>query len=187
MNAQLFITNFIDNINEVQYDEFKIHNFTYNEKQSIKKTVNDNLMDFRNFKSSLIKRSIKDKTKPSFINKNEIEVESSGLINILEDDIFQNDEQKQEDNKLNIDNVSNDIKKELIMNYLYRKNIKLTEEQINNINGLFDNPDFNIKKYITISKTNHQISKITFLKKQEDGTYILDFREKQKIKKNFFK
>jgi hypothetical protein len=185
MDNSLFIDDFINTLTKIQENEFKIHNFTYTEVDLPKKIVNDNLMDFRNFKTTLIKRSIKDKSKPSFINKKEIEVDNN--INILEDDIFQFNEEIQESNKLDIENITIEDKKKLINEYLSRKSILLEENQINKINQLLEDPEFNFKKYITISKIQHQITKIGFLKKMEDGSYLFDFKEKQKNKNIFFK
>ena len=181
-----FIDELINNINKVQEEEFTISNFTYTMIEPKKKEFNENLMEFRNFKSELIKRANKDKGKPSNINRGEIAVDTSG-VNILEDDIFQNDEGKQEENKFNIDTATIEDKKKLIEEYLKRKNINLEEYQINKIDELLNNTEFNFKKYITISKVDQRISKIGFLKKGEDGNYFIDLRDKQKSKNVFFK
>ena len=186
MDSTLFIDNYILNLNKIQEIEFNKYNFTYTEPETTKKTINDNLMDFRNFKTSLIKRSIKDKSKPSFANKKEYEVDTNN-INILEDDIFQLNEEIQESSKLDISNITVDDKKKLIDEFISRKSITLNEEQINSIYKLLNDTEFNFKKYITISKVQHQITKISFIKKAEDGSYLLDFKEKQKNKNVFFK
>jgi len=184
MDSTLFINNFISKINEIKDEEFKINNFSYKEIEPSKKVVNDNLMEFRNFKSKLIKRSIKDKSKPSFANKKEIE---TGNINILEDDIFQSNEEIQESSKINISNLSIDEKKKLINDYLSMKNIVLDQSQMNTISEMLNDTEFNFKKYMTVSNTSHQITKISFLKKMEDGNFLIDFKEKQKNKNVFFK
>jgi hypothetical protein len=186
MDSTLFINNLISKINETKEYEFKNNNFKYIEVELPKKVVNDNLMEFRNFKSNLIKRSIRDKSKPSFINKKEYETDPSN-VNILEDDVFQFNEESQEKNKLNINEITIEDKQKLINDFLNLKNIKLEEKQINIISQLLADPQFNFKKYITISNTQHQITKIGFLKKMEDGNYLIDLKEKQKNKNIFFK
>ena len=185
MDTTEFINDFISSLNNIREEEFKSNNLTYTEIELPKKQASENLMEFNNFKSKLIKRSIKDKNKPSFANKKEIEVESN--INILEDDIFQFNEEIQESNKLNIDELSIEDKQKLINEYLTRKSILLEEQQINKINEVLADPLFIFKKHITISKIHHQITKIGFLKKMENGSYLIDFKEKQKNKNIFFK
>lgn len=185
-DSNLFINSFINNINNIREEEFMKYKFTYEEIEIKKKQPNDNLMEFRNFKSELIKRANIDKSKPANINRGIIEVDTSG-VNILEDDIFQNDEEKQEEIKINIDTLTIEDKKKLIEEYLKRKNINLEEYQINKIDELLNNVEFNFKKHITISKVDCSISKIGFLKKGEDGNYFIDLRDKQKSKNIFFK
>ena len=186
MDHAIFINDIISKINKIHEEEFKNNNFVYTEIELPKKVINDNLMDFRNFKSKLIKRSIKDKSKPSFANKKEYETDSSN-INILEDDIFQSNEENQEITKININDITIEDKQKLINNYLNMKNIVLDEIQKNTINEMLNDTQFNFKKYISISSMNQQITKIGFLKKMEDGTYLIDLKEKQKNKNIFFK
>jgi Mg/Co/Ni transporter MgtE len=54
------------------------------------------------------------------------------------------------------------------------------------IESIIDNPAISLKKYITISKMYQQITKIGFIKKLEDGLYIVDISEKKVKNKNIF-
>jgi len=54
------------------------------------------------------------------------------------------------------------------------------------IEDLLNNPEFCLKKYITISKVYQQITKISFLKKIENGTYAVDISDKKTKNKNLF-
>ena len=55
------------------------------------------------------------------------------------------------------------------------------------IEDIIDNPEINIKKYFNISKVYQQVNKISFIKKLENGTYIIDTSEsKSKKTKKFF-
>jgi hypothetical protein len=185
MDNTLFIENIINKINNIRDEEFKINNFTYNEINIEKKDMKENIMDLKNFKNNLIKRAIKDKNKPSYVGKNEYDIDYNN-INILEDDIFQNDEEKQEEAKLNIDNLDIEDKGKLIKDFIKRKCIVLEEEQLKKIDELLNDPEFNFKKNITISKMYQHVTKVLFLKKLENGSYIIDLSEKKVKNKNIF-
>ena len=159
------INNIMDKINYIRIEEFKKYNIEYEEKIIEKKLLNEDLLDLKNFKNKIIKKALLDKNKPSNINKKEYP-SSSDCINILEDDIFSNefDENPPEEDKLDIETMDREKKIELINEYIQRKNIIL-------------------KKYINISKMYQQITKIGFIKKLENGMYIININD-TKVKKN---
>ena len=186
MDHLIFINNLVNNINDIREKEFNKYNFTYKELNLEKKKVNENLMEYRNYKSKMIKKSIKDKMKPSNIGKKEYEL-GENYINILEDDIFMNDDnEKQDDYKLNIDQLNREEKLKLIHEYLQRKCIDLDDINLKKIEGIVDDSNISIKKYIIVSKMYQQIMKISFIKKIENGTYIVDLSEKKVKNKNIF-
>jgi hypothetical protein len=51
-----------------------------------------------------------------------------------------------------------------------------------------NDPNINLKKYLTISKLYQEVTKISFIKKIEDGSYQIDISDKKpKNKTQFFK
>ena len=75
----------------------------------------------------------------------------------------------------------------LIREYIVRKNIYLEEEELKKIDDIVDNPEIMLKKYLNISKMYQQITKISFIKKLENGSYIVDISDtKKKINKKYF-
>jgi hypothetical protein len=185
MDNITFLNTFINKINNIREEEFNKNNFIYKEKNVEKKKVNENLMEYRNYKSNMIKKSIKDKMKPSNIGKKEYEL-GDNYINILEDDIFTNEDEISEDNKLNIDELTRDDKLKLIYDYLQRKCIDLDECNLKKIECIIDDTNIILKKHIVISKMYQQIIKISFIKKVENGSYIIDLNEKKVKNKNIF-
>lgn len=185
MDNITFLNIFINKISNIREEEFNKNNFIYKEKNVEKKKVNENLMEYRNFKSNMIKKSIKDKMKPSNIGKKEYEL-GENYINILEDDIFTNEDEISEDTKLNIDELNREDKLKLIYDYLQRKCIDLDDFNLKKIDMIIDDNNINLKKHIVISKMYQQIIKISFIKKIENGTYIIDLNEKKVKNKNIF-
>ena len=191
MEYNNFIENFIKKINEIRNEEFKLHNFSYEERILEKKQLNENPMEFKNYKNIIKKKALLDKTKPGNINKKEYGPNNDNDIDILEDDIFNNnsDETKGEENKIDIELLDRDKKLELIHDFLQRKNILLNEEELKKIDDIIDDPNIPLKKYLNISKIYQQIIKISFIKKLENGTYLIDINQDKtkKSKNHFFK
>jgi hypothetical protein len=189
MEYNNFIENFIKKINDIRNEEFKLHNFSYEERILEKKQLNENPMEFKNYKNIIKKKALLDKIKPGNINKKEYGPNNDNDIDILEDDIFNNnsDETKGEDNKIDIELLDRDKKLELIHDFLQRKNILLNEEELKKIENIIDDPNIPLKKYLNISKIYQQIIKISFIKKLENGTYLIDInQDKTKKSKNYF-
>lgn len=182
MDCTIFLNQFIEKIDNIKEDEFKNNNFIPEEIVVENKITNENLMEFRNYKNNINKKLVKNKQ--NITEKDNIENENG--INILEDDIFQNDEEKQEEFKLNFDEITIDEKHKLINEFIKRKGIDLDEINRLKIQELLNNVEFPLKKFITISKTYQQITKISFLKKLENGSYIVDINEKKTRNKNIF-
>jgi len=179
------INNIMDKINYIRIEEFKKYNIEYEEKIIEKKLLNEDLLDLKTFKNKIIKKALLDKNKPSNINKKEYP-SSSDCINILEDDIFSNefDENPPEEDKLDIETMDREKKIELINEYIQRKNIIFDEDNsIEKIIEIIDDSNIILKKYINISKMYQQITKIGFIKKLENGMYIININD-TKVKKN---
>lgn len=179
------INNIIKKINSIRQEEFKKYNIEYEEIKLEKKSISEELLDLKNFKNKIIKKALLDKNKPSNVNKKEYS-SNADSINILEDDIFSNEfnENPPEEDKLNIETMDRDKKIELIKEYIQRKNIVFDEENfMEKIVEIIDNNEINLKKYITISKIYQQIIKISFIKKIENGMYIININD-NKVKKN---
>jgi len=183
MDNTTFLDNIIENINSLRNEEFNKQNFKYDEKVIGKKTVNENSIEFKNFKSSTRKKALLEKAKPGNISKKEYENINNG-VDILQDDIFNDDlESSNNDIKLEIDSLSREKKLELINDFLQRKNIIFDEENLKKIELIVDNSEISLKKYLNISKMYQQVIKISFIKKLENGNYIIDLNN-NKIKKS---
>lgn len=187
MDTKPFIETFIENINKIRNEDFEKNNFTYEEKVITKKSINENSMEFKSFKSTTRKKALLDKSKPGNIGKKEYENIDHG-IDILQDDIFNDDsEHNSEDSKLDIESLDRDKKLELINDFLQRKNIILDQENLKKIEMIVDDPEITLKKYLNISKIYQQVIKIGFIKKLENGSYIIDLNNnKTKKSKNYF-
>jgi hypothetical protein len=187
MDSNIFINNFIENLNNIRNFEASINNNILIELEIEKKELGNDLMEFRNYKSDMIKKTLKNKTKlGDFKNINENQNEINN-INILEDDIFNNNEEEnKEEFKLDFINLTKEDKEKLIFEYIKRKNIYLDEIGYKKIEDILNDNEFPFKKYLTISKVYQQITKIQFFKRQENGNYIVDTSEKKIKNKNLF-
>lgn len=190
MDNNIFIKEFIEKINNIRDNEFKLFNYNFEEKIIDKKKVNENSMEFKAFQIALKKKAQLEKLKPGNIGKKEYGSDNNG-VDILEDDIFNNisNEESNEEIKLDIDLLERDKKMQLINDFLERKNIILEENETKKIEDIIDDTEIVLKKYISISKIYQQIIKISFLKKLENGSYIIDLNKSnvKKSKKYFFK
>jgi hypothetical protein len=182
LNTQEYVEQTKNKLQNIIKEEFAHFNFTYEDKILEKKLCNENTMEFKKYQVGLKKKAKIEKNKPANIAKQEYETVYN--IDILEDDIFNNiDETKIDDEKIDFENMTRDVKLKLITDFLHRKNIILSEEDLKKIDELIDNPDVNIKKYLNISKLYQQVIKISFIKKLENGSYVVDLSE-NKIKKS---
>jgi len=190
-----FIKDFIKNIDRIREDEFNLNNFNYEGKIIEKKNLNENLKEFRQFQNNIKKKAMLEKYKPSNIAKKEYDTSVETILENLENNIFKNDEENNgqnneqniEESKIDISLLDRNSKINLIKEFIYRKNIFLDETEINKIESIIDNPEIQLKKYINISKMYQQITKIGFIKKLENGTYVVDLSEsKSKKTKNYF-
>lgn len=186
MDTNSFISEYIDNINNIRNEQFKKFDFVCEEKIVEKKVVNENLQEYKQYQTNLKKKTLIEKLKPGNINKKEYSPNND--IDILEDDIFNNNNENYvENSKIELENIDLNKKNELINDFLYRKNITLEENELKKLENIINNPDINLKKYINISKLYQEVTKISFIKKLENGTYIIDLNEnKHKKSKNYF-
>ena len=188
MDINSFINEYIENINNIRIEQFNKFNFIYNDKIIEIKKINENIQDFKKFQINLKKKTLIEKLKPGNINKKEYSPNNE--IDILEDDIFNNEfyeNNTENSNKIELDNIDYNKKIELVKDFLNRKNIILEEEEFKKIEDILNNSEINIKKYINISKLYQEITKISFIKKLENGSYIIDLNNnKHKKTKNYF-
>jgi hypothetical protein len=187
-----FLDNLVNKINEIRENEFNKFNFKYEEIIIEKKPVNENSKEYSNYKNNLKKKSLLEKNKPKNFGKKDNIDESNMNIDILEDDIFNSNnsnENKEEEIKLDLNSLEKEKKLEIINEFLQRKSILLEESELNKINDIINDTNINFKKYFTISKMYQQITKISFIKKLENGSYIVDLSESKsrKSKKYFLK
>lgn len=185
-----FLTNCLDKLNKLREEEFKNNSFIYEEKIIEKKVLNENTQEYKKYQSTIKKKASLEKNKPGNISKKEYET-TNEEIDILGDNLFNSNfnENTEDDAKIDIELLDTDKKMVLINDFLQRKNIVLDENEKNKIDEIINNTNIILKKYITISKVYQQIIKITFIKKLENGTYIIDLNENKprKSKKYFLK
>jgi hypothetical protein len=188
-----FVDDFYNNINNLRNEEFKKYDLSYEEKIIEKKPINENLQELKKHTYNL-KKNLLDKSNGSLLLKKELEKmnDSSNVnIDILEDDIFQNNSNDSllDEDKLDITTLDRDKKLTLIHEYLQRKNINLEEADLIKIEEIVDDQSTVLKKYLNISKMYQQITKITFIKKLENGSYVINLNENKpkKSKKYFIK
>ena len=178
-------------LEEIRNNEFEINNFKYKKPELAKKDINVDTVDFKHYQSSIRKKAMSEKNKPSNMFKNEIDTTDNNKINIIDDPIFNSQEvEESTQEKLDISTLDKESKLKLIHNYLKKKSIKLEEVELLKIEAIVDNPDISLKKYITISKLYQDISKISFIKKVDETNYavILDDNKVKKSKtSSFFK
>jgi hypothetical protein len=74
MDNNIFLNDFIEKINNIRDEEFKLFNIIYIDKIIEKKTLNENTTEFNNFKINLKKKALLDKFKPSNIGKKDKQV-----------------------------------------------------------------------------------------------------------------
>jgi len=183
------VNNIKASIADIRNNEFENEGFKYIEQEIVKKDINVDNIDFKNYQSTIKKQALIDKSKPSNINRKEIETTNTENINIVDDEIFCDDDGSSNE-KFDFNTLSSEEKLRMIMNFLKKKLIKLDEENMTKLNELVNNAEFPLKKYITISKIYQEITKITFIKKIDETTYIIMVDELNKKKGkavNFFK
>lgn len=183
---ETFIKNIILNINNIRKSEFNKYNFNYEDKVIEKKILNENTFEYKNFKNCIIKKAKIEKMKPG--NASKKVYDSSNDIDILDDEMFNYCNNDDDNNiKLDIDTLTYDEKMNMINDFLNRKNIIFSENELKKIEDLLKDEKFSLKKYISISKMYKQVIKIGFIKKRENGSYEIDLSEKkQKNTKKFF-
>lgn len=177
-----YIDDVIMNINNIRQSEFKKYNFHYDDKIIENKQLNENTMEYKNFKNIIVKKAKLEKLKPGNICKKEYE-NTENDIDILEDDIFMSDE-KNDNIKLDFDKLTIEEKMTMINEYLNRKNIILDEMSMKKIEEIVNDSNTQLKKYINISKMYQHVIKISFIKKRENGTYDVEINNDKQIKKN---
>lgn len=176
---------------KLRNNEFEINNFKYIKPELVKKDINVDTVDFKNYQSAIRKKAMSEKNKPSNMFKNDIETSDNNKINIIDDPIFDsiNEVEESSQEKIDITSLDRENKLKLINDYLKKKSIKLDEANMLKIENIIDNPEISLRKYITISKLYQDISKISFIKKIDETSYavILDDKVKKGKTSSFFK
>lgn len=203
MEYELFLNNIFEKtkkIKEENYNKYgyiepmfkkEIKVFDYS-KENFKNSV-----DFKSFNTDLNKQAKYEKTKPGKARIADYEQDNDCIkVNLLTDDIFEtNVNQEDMKIKINVKEMSiKDLMKE-IHRFIQKKNIYLSDEDMESINKNIEDPVFEREKYIKYSKSTKMLSKLEFIKKNETGLYEVDFdlekKEEKEIKKyvhkHFFK
>ena len=181
-----FLESYIQLINNNRNQEFEKFNYKYDEKIIKEKLLQENTIEYKKYSSNIKKTGLINKNKPGNIKKKNYD-ECGSSIDILNDDIFHNNEVSDNKKSINFDEITIDEKENLINNFIESKNIKFDENNLEKLKNILNDQDINLKKYISISKMYQNIVKISFIKKLEDGSYIIDLNNnKTKKTKNIF-
>ncbi len=199
MEYELFINNLI---NKTKVLKDGVYNkYGYIEplfKREVKEIHFKNSVDFKSFNMDLKKQAKYEKTKPGKAKIMDYEEDNDcKKVNILTDDIFETNV-KPEDMKIKIDVKEMSIKDLMkdIYKFIQKKNIYLSDQDMESIKNNVEDPVFEREKYIKYSKSTKMLSKLEFIKKNETGLYEVDFNlenkeekeEKKKyVHKHFFK
>jgi hypothetical protein len=203
--SELFINNLINKTNKLKNENYE--KYDYNEpifKKIVKKVDYNkdqfkNSVDFKNFNIDLKKRAKYEKTKAGKARIIDYEEDSDcKKVNILTDNIFAKDVNTNElkNNKINLSEMSVKNLMKDINYFIKKKNIYLCDEDMENIIKNIEDPLFEREKYIKYSKVTKSLSKLEFIKKNENDIYEVNFNledkeskdEKKKyVHKNFFK
>lgn len=207
MNDIMFVEKFINQIDTINHEEFKKNNYSVKKKIRVKKEINENPLILKEYKANRIetlKKKNKLIKKENFVdidNKVDIDIFNKKNINVIENssetsskinnndliDVEEIEIEMKKENDLDFYKLDKENKINLIKDYMSRKKIYVEHEEFKKIDYLIDNNEL-LKKYISITKVHKQISKITFFKKKDDFSYMIDFQiPKKKNKITFFK
>ena len=183
-----FLDSCINKVNNLRENEFNHFDFKYEEKVIEPKILNENLQEYKTYQSKIKKKALMEKNKPGNLTKKDYDTTNEN-VDIFNDDIFNNSnsDEVDEDSKLNIESLDREGKLSIINDFLQRKNIILEECEKKKIEDIVDDPDTVLKKYFNISKIYQHIIKISFIKKLENGSYVVNVNDsKPKKTKKFF-
>ena len=180
MNQNSIINSIIknyDNAIESKYPELEVSTLPPVEDKLLDKKLADGnySIDYKVYKNNRIKTLLsKNKIKKQ---QDETEKEMNILtLNLVTDPTT--------NNMNDIDKLSFEEKYNLINRYIRKKNIILSEQQMNKINELLIDSDIILKKYISVSAVFGDITKISFIvKNRETGEYNIDINNLKSIKK----
>ena len=203
MEYELFINNLVNKTKKIKEENY--NKYGYIEpifKKEVKvvdysKEKFRNSVEFKSFNIDLKKQAKYEKTKPGKARIVDYEEDNDCIkVNLLKDDIFETNI-KPEDMKVKIDIKEMSIKDLMkeIHKFIQKKNIYLSDDDMESIKKNIEDPVFEREKYIKYSKTTKMLSKLEFIKKNEDGLYEVDFdlekkeekETKKYVHKNFFK
>lgn len=177
MNSELFLESYLNDLNKYHNEikeKYKIVNFE-EKKIEVKEIIDDNkpVKEIRKLNNDLRR-----------YKKDSIYKEENENFDIFKNNLIQTSE----DSTIDFFNLTIDEKKKQIYNFLNRKKYKLKDENLDILDDIIEDKD-KFKKYISFSKTHHNIEKLNFLKKNEHSEYIVDLsliEKKKGIKKKFF-
>ncbi len=203
MEYELFINNLINKTKKLKEENYVLYGYiepTFKREVKIVDYSKENFrasVDFKSFNIDLKKQAKYEKTRPGKAKIMDYEEDNDcKKVNLLTDDIFETNV-KTEDIKIKIDVKEMSIKDLMkeINKFIQKKNIYLCDEDMEAIKNNIEDPVFEREKYIKFSKSTKMLSKLEFLKKNEDGLYEVDFNLEKKeeketkkyVHKHFFK
>ncbi len=203
MEYELFINNLVNKTQKIKEENYTKYGYIEPIFKKEVKVVDynkenfRNSVDFKSFNMDLKKQAKYEKTKPGKAKIIDYEEDDDcKKVNLLTDDIFETNV-KPEDMKVKIDVKEmsmKDLMKE-IYKFIQKKNIYLSDDDMQSIKNNIEDPVFEREKYIKYSKSTKMLSKLEFIKKNEDGLYEVDFdlekkeekESKKYVHKSFFK
>lgn len=148
-------------------------------------------IEYKNYQMGLKKKARAEKYKPGNAKAMEYEEsEEQHQINIFEDDIFLTDASaiaKQEE--IDVTAIPGEKIWKEVQHFIQRKNIILDDRSLEEIEACLMDPEFDRKTYIKYSKTTRMLSKVGFIHKLRDESYVFSLEEPEKkhVSIKFFK
>ncbi len=203
MEYELFINNLVDKTKKLKESNYAKYGYiepVFKREIKVIDYSKENFrasVEFKSFNIDLKKQGKYEKTKPGKAKIMDYEEDNDcKKVNLLTDDIFETNV-KPEDMKVKIDVKEMSIKDLMkeVNKYIQKKNIYLCDEDMELIKKNIEDPVFEREKYIKFSKTTKMLSKLEFIKKNDDGLYEVDFdlenkeekESKKYVHKSFFK
>ncbi len=203
MEYESYINNLVNKTEKIKNDNYETYGYIEpifkREVKAIDYSKENfrNSVEFKTFNMELKKQAKYEKTKPGKAKIIDYEEDNDcRKVNILTDNIFKTNLTPEEIKiKIDIKEMSvKDLMKE-VNKFIQKKNIYLSNEDMENIKKNIEDPIFEREKYIKFSKTTKILSKLEFIHKNQDGLYEVDFNLENKgekevkkyVHKNFFK
>ena len=185
----------MDRVRKIREEEFLKMNYSVEEEEKytvpVARSFNPLTREIKSCQSKIFQKAIQQKNKPGY-REREYETSDNKLEFLKrEGDVFdamysaQEIEQAKENSPFLFHTFSTEEKMKYIKEYIERKHMKIGDDVYEQIEKILNDENFKGSQYIHVSKANRNITKITFLQKNELGEYNVCMKVPKK-EKNFF-